>query len=83
MKPSPTDKTGPRRNRNQPQPSGAGSPGWRTRGEGVAPAAATTSTRSQPSKRLAGGPPQEALDCACGLCLRDTTAWLDPPPPTN
>jgi hypothetical protein len=27
------------------------------------------------------GPPQEALDCACGLYLGDTTAWLDPPPP--
>jgi hypothetical protein len=27
--------------------------------------------------------PQEALDCACGLYLSDTTAWLDPPPPTN
>jgi len=24
---------------------------------------------------------QEALDCACGLYLGDTTAWLDPPPP--
>jgi hypothetical protein len=29
------------------------------------------------------GTPQEALDCACGLYLSDTTAWLDPPPPTN
>lgn len=29
------------------------------------------------------GTPQEALDCACGLYLGDTTAWLDPPPPTN
>lgn len=29
------------------------------------------------------GTPQEALDCACGLHLGDTTAWLDPPPPTN
>jgi hypothetical protein len=26
------------------------------------------------------GTPQEALDCACGLYLGDTTAWLDPPP---
>ena len=25
----------------------------------------------------------ETLDCACGLYLGDTTAWLDPPPPTN
>jgi hypothetical protein len=24
--------------------------------------------------------PQEALDCACGPYLGDTTAWLDPPP---
>ncbi|TCO52662.1 hypothetical protein EV192_112394, partial [Actinocrispum wychmicini] len=23
--------------------------------------------------------PQEALDCACGLYLNDTTAWLKPP----
>ncbi|GLX94041.1 hypothetical protein Hesp01_19910 [Herbidospora sp. NBRC 101105] len=23
------------------------------------------------------GTPQEALGCACGLCLGDTTAWLD------
>jgi hypothetical protein len=29
------------------------------------------------------GTPQEALDCACGLYLGDTTAWLNPPPPTN
>jgi hypothetical protein len=29
------------------------------------------------------GRPQEALDCACGLYLGDTTAWLDPPSPTN
>jgi hypothetical protein len=29
------------------------------------------------------GTPQEALDCACDLYLGDTTAWLDPPPPTN
>ena len=29
------------------------------------------------------GSPQEALDCACGLYLGDTTAWLDPPSPTN
>jgi hypothetical protein len=29
------------------------------------------------------GAPQEALDCACGLYLGDTTAWLDPPSPTN
>jgi hypothetical protein len=29
------------------------------------------------------GTPQEALDCACGLYLGDTTAWLDTPPPTN
>ena len=27
------------------------------------------------------GTPQEALDCACGLYLNDTTAWQ--PPPTN
>ena len=26
------------------------------------------------------GTPQEALDCACGLYLGDTTAWLDPTP---
>lgn len=26
------------------------------------------------------GTPQEALDCACGLYLADTTAWLSPPP---
>ena len=26
------------------------------------------------------GTPQEALDCACGLYLGDTTAWLDAPP---
>ena len=26
------------------------------------------------------GTPREALDCACGLYLGDTTAWLDPPP---
>ncbi|TCO42177.1 hypothetical protein [Actinocrispum wychmicini] len=25
------------------------------------------------------GTPQEALDCACGLYLNDTTAWLKPP----
>jgi hypothetical protein len=25
------------------------------------------------------GTPQEALDCACGLCLADATAWLNPP----
>ncbi|MDP9865019.1 MULTISPECIES: hypothetical protein [Streptosporangium] len=29
------------------------------------------------------GTPQEALDCACGLYLGDTTAWLNPPSPTN
>jgi hypothetical protein len=29
------------------------------------------------------GSPQEALDCACGLYLADTTAWLNPPPPTD
>jgi hypothetical protein len=29
------------------------------------------------------GTPQEALDCACGLYLGDTAAWLNPPPPTN
>ena len=29
------------------------------------------------------GPPQEALDCACGLYLGDHTAWLTQPPPTN
>jgi choline dehydrogenase-like flavoprotein len=29
------------------------------------------------------GTPQEALDCACGLYLGDTTAWFDPPSPTN
>ncbi len=26
------------------------------------------------------GTPQEALDCACGLYLGDTTAWIIPPP---
>ena len=26
------------------------------------------------------GTPQEALDCACGLYLGDTTAWLSQPP---
>src|SRR5262249_27014646 len=26
------------------------------------------------------GTPQEALDCACGLYLGDTTAWLNPSP---
>jgi hypothetical protein len=26
---------------------------------------------------------QEALDCACGLYLSDTTAWLNPPPPKD
>jgi len=25
------------------------------------------------------GTPQEALDCACGLYLGDTTAWITPP----
>ena len=29
------------------------------------------------------GTAQEALDCACGLYLGDTAAWLDPPSPTN
>jgi hypothetical protein len=29
------------------------------------------------------GTPQEALDCACGLYLGDTTAWTDPAPPAN
>jgi hypothetical protein len=29
------------------------------------------------------GTPQETLDCPCGLYLGDTTAWLDPPSPTN
>ena len=29
------------------------------------------------------GTPQEALDCACGLYLGDTTAWLNQLPPTN
>lgn len=29
------------------------------------------------------GTPQETLDCACGLYLGDTTAWLNPPSPTN
>ena len=29
------------------------------------------------------GTPQEALDCACGLYLGDTTAWLDPVPLQN
>ncbi|MFI6900564.1 hypothetical protein ACIBKY_04845 [Nonomuraea sp. NPDC050394] len=29
------------------------------------------------------GTPQEALDCACGLYLGDTTAWHHPRPPTN
>jgi hypothetical protein len=33
-----------------------------------------------PSGRPAGTP-QEALDCACGLYLGDTTAWLDQLPP--
>ena len=37
----------------------------------------------RPAQRLPGRHPQEALDCACGLYLGDTTAWLDPPPPTN
>jgi len=32
---------------------------------------------------LPAGSPEEALDCACGLYLGDTTAWLDPPSPTN
>jgi hypothetical protein len=27
--------------------------------------------------------PREALDCACGLYLGDTTAWLTQPPPTT
>jgi hypothetical protein len=27
--------------------------------------------------------PQQALDCACGLYLADTTAWVHPPSPTN
>ena len=35
-----------------------------------------------PSGYLAGSP-QEALDCACGLYLGDTTAWLTQPPPAN
>ncbi|MFF3437589.1 hypothetical protein [Streptosporangium sp. NPDC002721] len=35
-----------------------------------------------PTGRSAGTS-QEALDCACGFYLGDTTAWLDPPPPTN
>jgi hypothetical protein len=32
------------------------------------------------------GTPEEALDCACGLYLADSTAWLDEPAtdtPTN
>ncbi len=29
------------------------------------------------------GTPQQALDCACGLYLNDTTAWLAPSPPTD
>ena len=29
------------------------------------------------------GTPQEALDCACGLYLADTTAWLNLPPQAN
>ena len=29
------------------------------------------------------GTPQEALDCAYGLYLGDTTAWLTQPPPAN
>jgi hypothetical protein len=29
------------------------------------------------------GTPHEALDCACGLYLGDTTVWLDPPSPAN
>jgi hypothetical protein len=33
--------------------------------------------------RYAGSATSWALDCACGLYLGDTTAWLDPPPPTN
>ena len=42
---------------------------------------ATTTTRIRPAQRLPSRHPQEALDCACGLYLGDTTAWLDPPPP--
>ena len=33
--------------------------------------------------RYPAGTLQEALDCACGLYLDDTTAWLNPPPPTD
>ena len=29
------------------------------------------------------GTPQEALACACGLYLADTTAWLNLPPQAN
>ena len=29
------------------------------------------------------GPPQEALDCACGLYLGDPTAWTPDTTPTN
>jgi len=29
------------------------------------------------------GSPQDCLDCACGLYLGDTTAWLDQLPPTK
>jgi hypothetical protein len=35
------------------------------------------------SSGFPAGTPQEALDCACGLYLGDTTGWLDPPPPAN
>ena len=76
MKPPPTDKTGPR-NRNQPQPSAVGA----TR---LADAGRTESRRpashdEHEKSALQSGwrpppPPQEALDCACGLYLRDTAA---------
>jgi hypothetical protein len=29
------------------------------------------------------GPPEDALDCACGLYLNEPTAWLPNPTPTN
>jgi hypothetical protein len=37
----------------------------------------------RPAHRLARRHPQEALDCAAGLYLADSTAWLTLPPPTN
>ena len=35
-----------------------------------------------PSGQFAG-PPEEALDCACGLYLNDPSAWLPGPSPTD